>query len=88
MRIIYKYPLDILTDNVSTLPKDGKIIHVGRDPNGLICIWLEINPDNELERRSFVLFGTGRPFDDDTLQHVGSVLDGHFVWHIYEKPVS
>jgi len=48
-------------------------------------IWLEIRqPDETLEERTFVVYGTGRHVTDGDV-YVGTVLDESFVWHLYER---
>lgn len=78
--VIYKY--SILEPVI--VPAEAKTIHVGPDPKGGLCVWLEI-PLNALPSvpRKFVVIGTGDPVPEGGV-HVGSWVDGQFVWHAYE----
>ena len=82
MRTIHKYPLgdggvqgDMLT---------GKVVHVGHDPAGQACIWVD-GPDDEARWRRFQLRGTGHQVGDNWT-HVGTFVEGPFTWHVYENP--
>jgi hypothetical protein len=84
MKTIYKYKIE--GTEIISLPPNAKVIHAAMQ-NGAPHIWVEypVN-DSELESRTFMVCGTGFELEDDDI-HLGSMIDGMFVWHIYEmKP--
>lgn len=50
------------------------------------CIWALVNPEAPKEIRKFRLFGTGHPFPDEPLSHVGTFKMAHdkLVFHLFE----
>jgi hypothetical protein len=82
--VVWKYELNLF-GRLTTLelPAGAVITHFavqGRRP----CIWAHVNPDSsETEVRGFQIFGTGHPIPPGA-KHVGTVLDGDFVWHAFE----
>jgi hypothetical protein len=48
------------------------------------CIWAKVSPENELEKRQFLVVGTGHTFDDTDMVYIGTYQDGPFVWHLFE----
>ncbi len=86
MKVIYKYEITAL-DPIKTFkwPRFSKVVHVGTQTAGTMQIWLEIRqPDETLEERTFVVYGTGHYVTDGDV-YVGTVLDAPFVWHLYER---
>ena len=84
MSVIYKY---VLTPECSIdMPKGAKILHLGNQ-NERICLWVILNPDNELEKREFTIVGTGHKFCDENLNYIGSVQlhGGELVFHAFER---
>lgn len=89
LRIIYKYPLD----SVLSVPGGYRVLHVGEDPQGQACVWLEIDTVGAEQPRpsvsvAFFRFGTGGIVDQAKSQHVGSYVEGSYVWHVYEQEMS
>lgn len=86
MRTIHKQALNIISEQSLSLPSDAKIrsIQVQQDT---ICIWYEFEPNIErLDiKRTFLIIGTGHKFNEQNLEYIGTVLNGPFVWHIYEQ---
>lgn len=91
-RKIHKYEFDI--ENVDAkdcikvdMPLTAKIISVGSQQEGHISIWAVVDPDMTLMRtKKFAAIGPGesikvRPED---LRFMGTVMDGPFVWHIFQ----
>lgn len=69
---------------------DGDLVRlVGIDPaSGRVAIWVEHkNPDHMTpvhQVREFRIFGTGHDVPH-RFEHVGSVIDGQYVWHVFEN---
>jgi hypothetical protein len=79
---IWKYKVE----NIIEMPKGAEILTV-QIQNGQMfnaCIWAKVNPENELEKRQFVVIGTGHSFDDTNCEYIGTYQDGPFVWHLFE----
>lgn len=85
MKTIHKYPLGYA--NISGIrARSGPVRHVGADPKGDLCVWIEVDTnEEELHVRKFIIVGTGREVPNDLiLEFVGSTVEGDFVFHIYE----
>jgi hypothetical protein len=80
---IWKYKVE----NVIEMPKEAEILSV-QIQNGQMfnaCIWVKVNPENELEKRQFEVIGTGHSFEDSNKEYIGTYQDGPFVWHLFEN---
>jgi len=88
MKKIYKYSLPGSpgdTVAVETVP-GANIVHFALQ-NGQFTFWAEHERARETERyerRIFCVVGTGMDIEDSAV-HRGTVLDGRFVWHLYES---
>ena len=85
IRAVWKYPLDLASSQTLALPVGAEIIHVGIDRFNAICMWATVNPKvTNTEHRVFNIVGTGAVELTDAMTHVGSVVQGDFVWHVFE----
>lgn len=80
-RYIWKYVVSLSSE--TTVPLAGTIVHVGIQSSWPM-LWVEVDPSAEAVPRTFDVFGTGEPIPDGW-QHRGTVQDGAFVWHVYER---
>jgi hypothetical protein len=86
-QIVFKHPL---RDNINvlTLARGASVLSV-QEQNGVLCLWEQhsIDDEDEIEVRTFVIVGTGHPFDPRGLIWIATVQvsGGAFVWHIYER---
>lgn len=83
---VLKYPLSSLMDkgsDVVEMPAGARIILVDRQ-HGVPTLWVEVGLADDMERRLFVLYGTGQRIDDNH-EWVGSYQDPPYVWHVYES---
>lgn len=81
---IYKYGLfDKI--GVVELPSRAKILSVGYDPEGHLCLWALVNPANRLVRHTFHLVFTGEEFDPAGFAYHGTVVKSPLVHHIYSR---
>lgn len=84
MKTIWKFPLDVTTeDQVVKMPLGAKIVHV--EMQGMLpCIWAIVDEQVDFSvDRTFIVCGTGwgvSPF----WNYVGTCLDGSYVWHVWE----
>lgn len=86
-RAIFKYPLDVTDEQTVNLPFGAKVVHVGMQ-NDKMYLWAEVDPKSKDDTPvTFRIFGTGHPMPEANIQHVGTVFDGPFVWHVYQSLV-
>jgi hypothetical protein len=88
---IWKYPLTgggfvdfKQADEEIEMPCTKRILHVGRDPQGQMCIWAMVNPEDPKNKYKISIRGTGHDASDVAHhQFIGTVFDGPYVWHIF-----
>ena len=69
------------------MPKDADILTV-QVQDDKICIWARVNPTASLEKRTFIVFGTGSDIEEHDnmfLCYLGTVQKQFYVWHVYEN---
>lgn len=86
MRSVFKYPLsdeawDAAGQNVavrsSAMPRLIAMQH------GQLTLWFEVDTEARGVARYFFVVGTGHEVRAQSA-HLGSVIDGALVWHVYE----
>lgn len=82
MKVIWKQALR-LSEVDYHLPLNAKLIHVAMQ-NLDVTVWFECDSNNHLVRRKIAIYATGNRMPDEPGQHVGTVNDGDFVWHVYD----
>lgn len=91
MRTIYKYPIPVRDKFTLELPRRARFVHLalqGTDTDHTpLFAWFDVDTDAPLEERRFYLHGTGHPIWLNEV-HLGTVLVGAFVWHLYEPVLS
>ena len=81
-RVIWKFQL--AGDYTSIwMPENGRVIHFA-DQNGVYHIWAEVDPEEFCTNRTFRIVGTGQSIPEGNNEYLGTILDGVFVWHLYE----
>jgi len=70
------------------IPQGGIVLVVG-EQFGEICIWVEVNPLSEKEKRLFKAYGTGFNINEGVgvsrTYHGSAKLElGYLVFHVYE----
>lgn len=84
MKTIYKYPIKIQDFQEVRVLKGGVPIHAGLDPQAQLCVWCEVDASKEAtEPLHIFVIGTGHSIPDRARIHLGSFVQGLFVWHIY-----
>jgi hypothetical protein len=74
---------DVPVDNNYHPIGAGPVVHVACQGSPYIVqVWTE---DSASGHRAARVYGTGQPVPDDDV-HLGSVLAGPFVWHVYASP--
>jgi len=90
MQTIYKYVL-YLTDLQSvTMPEGARILSAALDPSGHMCLWAAVDTNKMYVSRHIRIVGTGNPSPVDLKEctFIASVVDGPFVWHIFEELIN
>ena len=83
MKRIYKYPIQITDEQEIQMPFGAEVIHAGLDPQGTPCLWAKVESVNSPEPVSVLVVGTGKPMPHAADRHVGSFVQGPFVWHVF-----
>lgn len=84
-RTIWKFPLSNAGVNSIPLPERASVRLVDLDPmTGIPTIWVELDDSDPKRVRRFLVHGTGHRIEPDEV-HVGSVIQGSFVWHVFEQ---
>lgn len=86
-RIIYKYPVPLQDEFELELPYGANIcLFATQGAGSRVRLWIEHSATGNprMVTRRFRLLGTGHTFEGDGFAHVGSVVAGSFVWHLFE----
>lgn len=88
MMVIYKYPILVIDSQCIELPKGAVILSVGVQNEIQVCLWAVVDPTQGVEYREIVIIGTGNPMTELPANlrraFIGTVLQGPFVWHVFE----
>lgn len=80
MMSVFKYQLPDPCDVFQLmLPVGAEVLHVDQR-----YLWARADTKVDLEPRFFRWAGTGHSLGRDVGAHVGSWLEGPFVWHLFE----
>lgn len=92
MRTIWKFPLQMIDEQVIELPANSRVLSAGLDPAGLLCVWAQVDSEQPKSRAAIFIQGTGQPLIDgidywphENNKFIGSVLQGQFVWHVFAR---
>jgi hypothetical protein len=84
---IWKYPLQPSSVTIHWMPKGAKALHVGPDPNGLICVWCMVSPDEPAEKRAIILAATGESVPVAAAKdYIGTFITDDLVHHAFFPP--
>lgn len=86
IRTIWKFELQLVGPTALEVKEGAKVVHVGVDPEGKPCVWIELDPSSgQSATLELAIFGTGHPIPDAVSHHVGSFMEaGRFMWHVYQ----
>ena len=87
MHQIYKYPLDIMSDQSIELPESAQILSVKAQRDRLVLYAL-VDSSKVNVSRHIEIFGTGHPiFLCASQKYIGSVVmpTQDLVWHVFER---
>ena len=81
---IWKFPLEITDDQSIAMPK-GAILLSAMMQNGVLTLWALVQPSQPTVNRRVYVFGTGHPIPADlALEHVATLPDRQFIWHVFD----
>jgi hypothetical protein len=87
MRTIYKYPIEVVDEQIVKMPQFSKILTVQLQRNH-VCIWAEVETDEPIVDYELFIFGTGHeipPYLKKRYIGTFQLLGGDLVFHLYEK---
>jgi hypothetical protein len=75
--------------NEIPMPHGAELLSV-QIVNGEVCLYVTCDRLEERETRRILVVETGEAFDDQGAVHLGSVLVGYDLWHVFEltEPVE
>ena len=83
MTRVFKYAIEHGRTTIG-MPEGSTVVHVAMQDKH-VTLWAEVTDGGQPELREFLIVGTGQTIPDRVpFQHVGTVMDGPFVWHVYE----
>lgn len=82
-KTIWKYTLDLAGSQTIRMPRGAEILSVAVQANEF-RLWALCDPEAPIEPRVILVHGTGHPITDSLGRHIGTVIDGSFVWHVFE----
>ena len=91
MRVYKYYIKDLAFSNklkceVVKLPAGAKVLSVGRDCLGDMCLWARVEPGNELVEVPIYIAYTGVDIPEHILANcafVGTIVEEFYVYHIF-----
>jgi len=84
MKTIHKYELELADFQQVDMPH-GAILMTVIIQHGKLCLWAEVQTCNPMRGRIIEIVGTGNPIASKQTGYIGTVVDGAFVWHVFEK---
>lgn len=86
VRTVWKYQMRFAGEIRLEMPEGAEIVHVGLDPGGVLCAWAIVEPSRPKGTKILRIFGTGHevPLWANRRSHVGTFLDGPYVWHVFD----
>lgn len=86
MKQTAKYPIKFADAQTIKLPIGAEVLHAGLDHQGVLGLWMLIDPKAELESVDVRITVTGAEIPV-TVEYAGSFLYRHKLWHIFtNKP--
>lgn len=88
---IFKHELKGAVTDIE-LPEDFSVLSAQMQKDKLM-LWIRTdveNSDDRTEKKRFYVIPTGQAFPEDAedLTYISTVIDGDYVWHIWEKDDS
>lgn len=86
---IFKYTLDVADTQQIEMPQGAKILSC-QAQNNEPQLWVLVDDSAPIEARTFTMYGTGHPIENDPGRYVGTyqLHDGALVFHVFESAAS
>lgn len=81
--VVWKFPFEIKDTFSLKMPAGSRILHVALQGD-VPCMWALCKASNPEITRQFRIHGTGHSNIELDEIYVGTIMDGAFVWHIFE----
>lgn len=81
-RVVHKFDVPVDTRYTILNVPHGRVVAAGRQ-DGAMRVWIEYQPGWPEKARRYQWHATGE-YVDDQGEHVATVFDGPFVWHLYQ----
>ena len=90
MQTIWKYKMPAASTDPITfeIPGYKGTLATGLDSNNDVCIWVLADTSDYYKKVTYFCVGTGWDLSDlrhITLEHIGSVNQFGFIWHVFEE---
>ena len=85
MNVIYKYPLELVSNQLIEGPSVFRPLDVQLQ-NETLCLWAEVDPESPPGLTAIRIVGTGSAEVEDPDEYIATVQQGPYVWHIYLVP--
>lgn len=84
MRVVYKYAIELVRNQIIELPAKAMILSVQVQGSSL-CIWALVETSHSLEQSAILIVGTGHDIGTLAVAHISTVqLNNGLVFHIFE----
>lgn len=90
MKTIYKYPIQVITENLLVVSKGAEILTV-QVQKGIPYVWALVDKDQENQETKIIeVFGTGHDIHDlmhgQTRKYIGTfqLHQGELIFHVFE----
>lgn len=86
MKSIWKFPFEVTNEQKIFMPRTAKVLSVQMQ-NGVPCMWVLVDTEEQKEARTFIVQGTGHPCVCDVSEFIGTfqMSGGTLVFHLFEK---
>lgn len=83
---IFKFSMKIEHEQIIRMHVNAEILTL-QTQNGVPCIWAKVDPSNDMEKRTFFIFGTGHNINEYSIDYIGTfqTINSGFVGHVFEK---
>ena len=79
---IYEYQLALAESQYVAMPEGAEVLSIGLQ-NGIITIWVKVEPQNPSIAYAFYIAGTGGEVPNNT-EFIGTVMQDRFVWYVFQ----
>lgn len=88
MDIIHKYPLELVDEQVLSLPDGAEVLTI-QEQAGIICAWVWVRHAEHSfcsVDKTLRIVGTGHPVSPcSTTRYITTLQVGPMVWHFFEE---